>query len=449
MGTKIPDKAKDDLIKKWVAGATYTELAKFLQKHYGVKIHRTTVMRWITNEVSVELVDPSDIELDSIEDRVSLDAKVARYRAEALSYRRRYNMILQKRLHKDNLIDAIYDATIPLKAVKTIKPIKPTGKRKGESTQTVVAPLTDTHIGEDVDYQQMAGLNSYSFEIFNRRLSGWAEQVLNLVELRRASVPIDDLIIPMLGDMISGDIHDELIKTNQDNVMGQMSRGANLIAQALLSLAPHFKTVTVPCVVGNHGRMTRKPPMKDKYMDWDYMLYQWVAAFCKNQKNIKFQINTSYMNIFQVYDKNVLIMHGDSASGAGSIATITKVLTNLRSVLQFRQGLEPEVADAHQHIIEPNLLPTSFDSVMMGHFHRVDEIDIGTGHAIICGCMKGGDEFALQRLSVITKPQQIVTYWHPKYGYIGKETIYLNAFDNVPSKFNDVLSEVWAESSSF
>ena len=85
MGTKIPDKAKDDLIKKWVAGATYTELAKFLQRHYGVKIHRTTVMRWITNEVSVELVDPSDIELDSIEDRVSLDAKVARYRAEALS----------------------------------------------------------------------------------------------------------------------------------------------------------------------------------------------------------------------------------------------------------------------------------------------------------------------------------------------------------------------------
>ena len=449
MGTKIPDKAKDDLIKKWVAGATYTELAKFLQRHYGVKIHRTTVMRWITNEVSVELVDPSDIELDSIEDRVSLDAKVARYRAEALSYRRRYNMILQKRLHKDNLIDAIYDATTPFKAVKPIKPIKPTGKRKGESTQTVVAPLTDTHIGEDVDYQQMAGLNSYSFEIFNRRLSGWAEQVLNLVELRRASVPIDDLIVPMLGDMISGDIHDELIKTNQDNVMGQMSRGANLIAQALLSLAPHFKTVTVPCVVGNHGRMTRKPPMKDKYMDWDYMLYQWVAAFCKNQKNIKFQINTSYMNIFQVYDKNVLIMHGDSASGAGSIATITKVLTNLRSVLQFRQGLEPETADANQHIIEPNLLPTSFDSVMMGHFHRVDEIDIGTGHAIICGCMKGGDEFALQRLAVITKPQQIVTYWHPKYGYIGKETIYLNAFDNVDSKFLDVLPEVWAESPAF
>ena len=449
MRIKIPDKAKDDLIKKWVSGATYTELARFLHQHYGVAVHRTTVMRWVTKEIPIDLTGPSDIELDSLEDRYKLDSRLARYRAEALAYRRLYNTAIQKTLRKDKFIDAIYDATTPFQAVKPIKPTKPTGKRRGESTQTVVAPLTDTHIGEDVDYQQMAGLNSYSFEIFNRRLSGWAEQVLNLVELRRASVPIDDLIVPMLGDMISGDIHDELIKTNQDNVLGQMSRGANLIAQALLYLAPHFKTITVPCVVGNHGRMTRKPPMKDKYMDWDYMLYQWVAAFCKNQKNIKFQINTSYMNIFQVYDKNVLIMHGDSASGAGSIATITKVLTNLRSVLQFRQGLEPEVADSNSHIKEPNLLPTSFDSVMMGHFHRVDEIDIGTGHAIICGCMKGGDEFALQRLAVITKPQQIVTYWHPKYGYIGKETIYLNAFDTVPSQFIDVLAEVWSESPSF
>ena len=449
MRIKIPDKAKDDLIKKWVSGATYTELARFLHQHYGVDVHRTTVMRWVTKEIPTNLTDPSDIELDSLEDRYNLDSKLARYRAEALAYRRMYNIALQKTLRKDKFIDAIYDAAIPLQAVKPIKPTKPTGKRKGESTQTVVAPLTDTHIGEDVDYQQMAGLNSYSFDIFNRRLSGWAEQVLNLVELRRASVPIDDLIVPMLGDMISGDIHDELIKTNQDNVMGQMSRGANLIAQALMYLAPHFKTITVPCVVGNHGRMTRKPPMKDKYMDWDYMLYQWVASFCKHQKNIKFKINTSYMNIFQVYDKNVLIMHGDSASGAGSITTITRVLTNLRSVLQFRKGLEPENAEANLAIPEPNILPTSFDSVMLGHFHRVDEIDIGTGHAIICGCMKGGDEFALQRLAVITKPQQIVTYWHPKYGYIGKETIYLNAFDNVPSKLQDVLSEVWSESPSF
>ena len=80
---------------------------------------------------------------------------------------------------------------------------------------------------------------------------------------------------------------------------------------------------------------------------------------------------------------------------------------------------------------------------MMGHFHRVDEIDIGTGETFICGTMKGGDEFAMQRLAVITKPKQIVTYWHPVYGYIGKEVIYLNRYDSRPSGFNEAIPEVW------
>jgi hypothetical protein len=250
MSNKIPDKAKENLIKKWIAGADYTELARYLDQFYGVKVHRTTVMRYFKNEVLLTKEDFSDIELDSIDDRVKLDSRIAKYRAEALRYRRLYQLSIKKNLDGTSIIEAIQDAAISFKKVPLQNIPKPKGPIKGQSAQIVVAPLTDTHIGEDVDYQQMAGLNSYSFDIFNKRLFGWATTVLNLVQLRRASVPINELVIPMLGDMISGDIHDELIKTNQDNVMGQMIRGANLIAQALMYLAPHFKTITVPCVVG-------------------------------------------------------------------------------------------------------------------------------------------------------------------------------------------------------
>ena len=441
----IPEIAKEDLVKKKLAGATWTELAKHLKKEYGIDVHRTTVMRWYEKEVSIETIDPDDITLDSIDDRIKLDKKLATFKAEATYYKKLYESSLKNTAKQNLLVEEIHKATPAFDKVPVNKVPTPKGKQRGDSTQIVVAPLCDTHIGEYVDYQQMAGLNSYSFDIFNKRLSGWASQVLNLVRLRREAVAINSLVVPMLGDMISGDIHEELSNTNLANCMQQMIRGANLIAQALMYLAPHFNEIKVPCVVGNHGRMTRKPPMKDKYMDWDFLLYQWVAAFCQNQKNIKFDIRKSYLNTFKVFDKNVLIMHGDSASGAGSLTTITRVLTNLRSVLQFRKGLEVEAGDAHNELIDPNLLPASFDSVMIGHFHRCDEIDIGTGHALICGCMKGGDEFALQRLAVITKPQQLVTYWHPKYGYIAKETIYLNKYDTVPSNFSDVLPEVWID----
>ena len=439
----IPEIAKSELVKKRLAGANWTDLAKFLQKEYGINVHRTTVMRWYDKEVSLENANEEDVVLDSLDDRLKLDKKLATFKAEATYYKKLYETSLKATAKQNLLVDAIKYYTPAFDKVPVNKIPAPSGKRKGNSAQTVVAPLCDTHIGEHVDYQQMAGLNSYDFDIFNKRLSGWATQVLNLVQLRREAVPINDLIVPMLGDMISGDIHEELSNSNLANCMEQMIRGANLISQALMFLAPHFKTLKVPCVVGNHGRMTRKPPMKDKYMDWDFMLYQWIAAFCRDQKNIEFDIRKSYLNTFQVCDKTVLIMHGDSASGAGSLTTVTRVLTNLRSVLQFRKGLEVEAGDAHNDLIDPNILPASFDSVMIGHFHRTDEIDIGTGHALICGCMKGGDEFALQRLAVITKPQQLVTYWHPKYGYIAKETVYLNRYDTVPSKFTDVLPDVW------
>ena len=441
----IPETAKSELVKKRLAGANWTELSQFLQREYGIDIHRTTVMRWYDREVSLENINPDNIVLDSLDDRLKLDKKLATFKAESTYYKKLYETSLKDTAKQNLLVEAIQKFTPYFEKVPINKIPKPSGKQKGDSAQTVVAPLCDTHIGEDIDYQQMAGLNSYDFDIFNKRLSGWATQVLNLVQLRREAVPINDLIVPMLGDMISGDIHEELARINISNCMEQMIRGANLIAQALMMLAPNFDTIKVPCVVGNHGRMTRKPPMKDKYMDWDFLLYQWIAAFCKDQKNIKFDIRKSFINTFQVYNRNVLIMHGDSASGAGSLTTIMRVLTSLRSVLQYRKGLEVEAGEVHDEIVNPNILPASFDSVMMGHFHRTDELDIGTGHALICGCMKGGDEFALQRLAVITKPQQIVTYWHPKYGYIAKETIYLNRYDTVSSKFTDVLPDVWID----
>ena len=80
---------------------------------------------------------------------------------------------------------------------------------------------------------------------------------------------------------------------------------------------------------------------------------------------------------------------------------------------------------------------------MMGHFHRIDEYDIGTGEIFICGTMKGVDEFAVQRLAVASKPKQIATYWHPIYGCVGKEVIYLNRYDKDKINFVDNVPDIW------
>ena len=437
----IPEQAKSEIRKRKEAGATWTGIVQWIAEEYGIDVHRTTIQRWYDKEVYLDFPDPEDdliVEKDTPAERIKLDKKVATHKAEAIFYKKLYEQAIKESTKKEIIVDAIKNNAPAFPSLQIDKTSKSRNTSNGSTPQVVVAPLSDLHVGDNVDLEQMAGLNQYNIDIFNKRLYGWATQLLNLVELRRNVAPVDELIIPMLGDMVSGDIHEELARTNIDHCMGQMIRGANLISQALMLLTPHFKKITIPCVVGNHGRMTRKPPMKDKYMDWDYMLYQWVAAYMRNQKNVSFSIPKTFLNSFEVCNRKILIMHGDSISGAGSTMAITRSITGLRAFLQFRQTLEDDMAST-----DISDLTDQFDSIMMGHFHRIDEIDIGTGAIHICGTMKGGDEFAAQKLHAITKPKQLVTYWHPKYGNVGKEVIYLNRYDNSKKSFQDELSEVW------
>jgi len=437
----IPEQARLKIIEKKQSGETWTGIAKWIEEKYGVSIHRTTVQRWYDREVSSDAeVDQEEV-LESIEDRTKADKQVATYKAEAAHYKKLYNKLVAKEAKQDLFLDAIAAYAPTFKEVEVHAP-RPTRSQSG-APQVMVAVLTDTHVGEQVYSPQVMNANQYNYEIFNRRLSGWAQQVLSLAEYRRNICQIDELVVPMLGDMISGDIHDELARTNMDNCMMQMLTTAHLISQALMTLAPHFKTIKVPCVVGNHGRMTRKPPMKDKYMDWDYLAYQWMAAFCKNQSNITFEIPKSFAHTINVADRNILLFHGDAISGGGSSASISKMISNMRGVLQFKQAIETTVVE------HDGVTPGQFSDVLMGHFHRVDVYDIGTGAAYICGTMKGGDEFALQRIQAMTAPKQVVTYWHPTYGNVGMEVLYIGRHDDTPSMFTSEISDVWVSEHAY
>ena len=432
----IPEQARLEIIKKKDEGETWTGIARWIEREYGVTVHRTTIQRWYDREVCREdEVDQEEL-LESLDSRIKVDKQVQTLKAEVGYYKKLYAQALKSSSSQEAIVDAIHSYAPTFDKVPLIPPPR-YGTAKG-SPQTMVAVLTDTHVGERVSLTQMSGLNSYDLDIFSRRMSGWTQQVFNLAVYRRSICPVDDLVVPMLGDMVSGDIHEELSRSNIDNCMMQMLSAAHVIAQALMFLAPHFSSITVPCVVGNHGRMTRKPPMKDKYMDWDYLTYQWVAAFCSNQPNITFEIPKSFAHMIEVCGRKILLFHGDSISGGGSSQSIHRMVGSMRGVTQFRQALEATVIE------HDGALSDTFTDVMLGHFHRTDMYDIGTGSAWICGTMKGGDEFSINRLHTLSAPKQVITYWHPVYGNVGTETVYLHRFDEVPSMFSpDIGSDVW------
>jgi|TARA_R110000796_G_scaffold237641_1_gene357746 hypothetical protein len=450
----IPEQIKPMLVKMRMAGATWTRLRNWLSEEYGIDVHRSTIQRWydregysetdlIVDEAAATMADEFAPEHDNIlndpefwvDEKVKQDRKVATYKSEAAYYKKLYQSSIKDSSKKELIIDAIRDNTkaFPDYAIwkgykRKAEKSQTTPKPRGSKPQTMVAPLTDTHVGDRVVFDQTTGINAYDLDIFNKRLYGWVDQLILLAGYRRNIADVDELVIPMLGDMVSGDIHEELARTNIGNCMEQMMNGAFLIGQAITKLSLNFKKVRVVAVVGNHGRMTRKIPAKDKYMDWDHMMYQWVAAFCAKQKNIEFRIPKNFSTIFNVAGRNVLIMHGDSISGGGSSASFTRMIGQMRG-LQQQNKEDNDV----QH----------FDDVMIGHFHRIDEYDIGTGSLYVCGTMKGSDEFTTNRLHVSSAPKHMVTYWHPDHGNVSKEIIRLDKFDTSPGKFPSTIPEVW------
>ena len=415
----------------------WTQISREVENSTGIKLHRSTIQRWYDREGQWGVDDTPSGEVEGLDERVKLDKKIATLEGETKLYKNLYKKAIAKSASTDLVIKAIKDATEGLPPVKVQKTKKVTAKKKATHPQTMVCPLSDTHVGDRVLIEEMNGLNQYNIDIFGRRLYGWTSQIIDLAELRRNYVEIPHLVVPMLGDMISGDIHDELARTNIDNCMNQMIIGAYMISQALIRLSGEFEDVYVPAVVGNHGRMTKRVPGKDRNMDWDYMLYQWVASFCKNQPNIKFHIPKSPFTIFPAAGHNILIMHGDSVPGGGSSASMMGVVHKMRTVLQFKETAAVEQLPA-------DLVESRFEATMMGHFHRVDEFDVGTGQIFVVGTMKGGDEYATNRIHLLTEPKQIATYWHPVYGYIGKEIIYLGKYDNAEETFDNVTEGVWA-----
>ena len=447
----IPEQAKPKIIKMRRAGMGWTALKRWLEDEYGIDVHRSTIQRWFDREGYSELdldevldeaaANMADViapePVNSLEDpdfwveeKVKQDKKVATYKAEAAYYKKLYASAIKDSSKKELIIDAIRENTTPIPRVTQIGHKVPStdSRRRATQPQTMVAPLTDTHVGDRVTFDQTTGINEYNVDIFNKRLYGWTEQIILLANYRRNIADVEELVIPMLGDMVSGDIHEELARTNIGNCMEQMINGAFLISQSLMALSQHFTKVRVAGVVGNHGRMTRKIPSKDKYMDWDYMLYQWIAAFCAEQPNISFHIPKNFSTIINVANRNILIMHGDSISGGGTSASFTRMVGQMRGRQQQNQSWE----DMQR-----------FDDIMIGHFHRIDEYDIGTGAMYICGTMKGSDEFTTNRLHVSSPPKHLITYWHPDHGNVSKEIIRLDKFDEGSGKFSSTVPEVW------
>ena len=216
-----------------------------------------------------------------------------------------------------------------------------TGPRKGrvlsrdkrEATAVVLA--SDWHVGEKVDPRFVSGLNEYNPDIARLRSRRFFEATEWLIAKERKYATLNNLVLWLGGDFLSGYIHGELVESNFMSPIEETHFAKALLTEGIdqLLLIPDL-SLSVVCSIGNHDRTTDKTRIATASRNsYTWGMYCDLAAWYRQDERVKFQVADGHHTTLDVYDMRIHFHHGDSVRSAGGIGGITVPLN--RAVAQW------------------------------------------------------------------------------------------------------------------
>ena len=183
--------------------------------------------------------------------RVDADRRAAKADAKALTAR-----VLE--LEAENAF--MHSAAAHPAVVRTPSSRPKSGKR----IATPVFLWSDWHFGETVTLEETLGKNAYDLDEADRRASKCIDNCLWLRADMARTQSCDDTVLCINGDMVSGDIHDELRETNDGGLRDQCDRCVGALLPGVRAMAKATPGILhVICIGGNHGRLTHKQQIKN------------------------------------------------------------------------------------------------------------------------------------------------------------------------------------------
>lgn len=260
--------------------------------------------------------------------------------------------------------------------------------------------LSDLHFDEVVKPEQVNHLNAYNREIALMRLQATIDKTIMMAYDYTSGIEFDGIQVWLGGDNLSGNIHDELNRTNEgQHVVDSIDYWSDKLAGALARLADAFGAVHVTCQYGNHGRSSKKPEAKDAIRSsFDWLLYRMVARGLRNDVRITWNMPESLLVVETIYGSTYLFEHGDNFRGGDQVAG------PIRPVMMG--------ASKRKQTIE-------FDRMIVGHFHRYADIP----QAIMNGSMIGYNEYAHRKGFGFEPPKQAFWIETPENGPINSNAI--------------------------
>ena len=269
--------------------------------------------------------------------------------------------------------------------------------RRSKSPGTPSVFISDIHSNEIVDPSQIEGANKYDPEIMERRMRTLTEGAIELLEEHMVRPEYPGIVLVNGGDDQSGEIHDELERTNAEDPGPAFLRLLGIRIRQIEHFADHFKRVFFVGVPGNHGRMDDRPQAKGSaHRSWDWLEYQMLRLHFQDDDRISFYVPDGSDALFRIYGHRYLLTHGNQFRGGDGIIGPLGPLTRGDNKKRARNVL----------------LGSEYDTLLVAHFHRLMLLR----NMIVNGSVKGYDEYAYQGNFPFEPPMQALWLTHPERG---------------------------------
>lgn len=205
--------------------------------------------------------------------------------------------------------------------------IKPNVSLKEECT--VITQFGDGHFDEIVKPSVINSLNEYNPTIATKRTDKYFSRIIYMLRLyKRAGVKIENLVLHLTGDFISGWIHEELVQTSTMSPVEATRFTEELLIRGIKTIGNYLglNKIVVICNVGNHGRITKKNQFKNTVRtSYEWLVYKHLQEYFSimpGYEHISFVISESPFVYYKIYDTINKFSHGNHFKYQGGIGGI-------------------------------------------------------------------------------------------------------------------------------
>ncbi|WP_316169375.1 hypothetical protein [Bradyrhizobium sp. SZCCHNRI1058] len=311
-------------------------------------------------------------------------------------WRTRYNAAEKELAHIEKLLEEV-GGIRQLRALPPEWLLKASAAKRARSVMSML--FTDLHMGEVVDPDEILGLNAFNPAIAERRAKRFFQAACEIGPRWASDTKLEGLLLNLGGDLVSGDIHEELRITNALTSHEQVRMVVKIIVAGIKLLLKVYRRIHVTSVPGNHARTTFKPTAKlYSKLSYDTLIAQMVADAFAGDARVTFQITVAPDAVIPVLGYTAFLTHGDkmgTGGGQGFAGPMLPIVRGTKKVeaQQARAGRRPDI-------------------IMHGHYHHSGN----PGNVFANGAFPGYSEYGNGLRAALEPPQQWLFLIHETWG---------------------------------